>query len=270
MEHEITRKNVKGIVTRSDLPSTDYVVNPYTGCTHSCSYCYARFMKRFSDNENKWGEFVEVKENALDVFQERDYRGKNVLFSSVTDPYQPVEADEKLTRKLLKKFKDTGAELEVLTKSYLAMRDKDIFQELNNITVGTSLSTLDSEISHYLEPGASPPEKRLEMIEELNKEGVETFLFVSPIIPEITDFKEILEKAEEMGYADYYMFEDLNLNNTTWPNLREALKEIEQVNQKSYRQRYEKNKSYWEELENSIVDFCRDRGLEHRIYFKNI
>ncbi len=93
-EMKIKEINVRGIITKSNLPGTDYVVNPYIGCQHGCIYCYSEFMKRFTNHHEEWGKFVDVKLNAPELVKSQ-YNGKRILFSSVTDSYQPLEAKYK-------------------------------------------------------------------------------------------------------------------------------------------------------------------------------
>ena len=83
----------KSIITKSNLPDADYVINPYVGCIHGCVYCYARFMRCFSGHKEKWGEFIDVKINSVDIFPENHnkYLNKSIFLSSVTDPYNPIE-----------------------------------------------------------------------------------------------------------------------------------------------------------------------------------
>ncbi len=103
---EITCKNA---LVKSRIQGVDYCLNPYTGCEHNCAYCYAIFMKRFSDHNEEWGTFADVKVNFLERLEKEVIKAKSgvVMLSSVTDPYQPLEEKYKLTR---------GA-LEILAKS---------------------------------------------------------------------------------------------------------------------------------------------------------
>jgi DNA repair photolyase len=87
---KIKEVKAKSIITKSGLPDSDFVINPYTGCMHGCIYCYATFMKRFTDhNEEEWGSFVDIKKNAADLIPENTekYKDKTIFLSSVTDPY---------------------------------------------------------------------------------------------------------------------------------------------------------------------------------------
>jgi DNA repair photolyase len=95
----------KTIITKSGL-DVDYVINPYVGCLHGCIYCYARFMKRFTNHHEPWGKFLDVKINASELIPKnsKKYKGKAIMISSVTDPYQPAERKYKLMRGILENY----------------------------------------------------------------------------------------------------------------------------------------------------------------------
>ena len=119
----------KGILSKSGIAGIDYAVNPYLGCSHACVYCYARFMTRFNHAGEEWGTFVDAKVNCVEVLRAeaiKKTRGK-VLLSSVTDPYQPLEARYKLSRGAIEELLKHQYPLSVLTKSNLVLRDIDLF-----------------------------------------------------------------------------------------------------------------------------------------------
>ncbi len=124
---------VKEIRAKSILSASkvyDYVVNPYTGCQHACTYCYARFMKRFTGHKEPWGEFVDVKINApylLRVEINKKKKG-SVWMSGVCDPYQPLEAKYGITRRCLEILVQNSWPVIVQTRSPLVLRDVDILQ----------------------------------------------------------------------------------------------------------------------------------------------
>ena len=99
----IKEKRARSILSKSGIPGIDYCINPYTGCSHGCKYCYATFMKRFTGHMEAWGSFVDVKINAPEVLQRQMKNAPrgNIMISSVTDPYQPIENQYKLTRQCL-------------------------------------------------------------------------------------------------------------------------------------------------------------------------
>lgn len=102
---------VKSVVTKSNLPVSDYSVNPYTGCTHACKYCYACFMKRFTGHAEPWGEFLDVK-FWPEISKPEKYAGKELFFGSVTDPYLPQEETYRRTRSLLEQLQGVDIKAE--------------------------------------------------------------------------------------------------------------------------------------------------------------
>ena len=99
--------DVKSVMTKSNLPVCDFSVNPYVGCFHACKYCYASFMKRFTNHSEPWGEFIDVKMWPK-IKKPEKYAGKEAFFGSVTDCYQPCEAKYKRTRTLLEQLRGSG------------------------------------------------------------------------------------------------------------------------------------------------------------------
>ncbi|MFH0879237.1 MAG: radical SAM protein, partial [Lentisphaerota bacterium] len=138
---KVTEIQSKAILSASKI--YDYVINPYVGCQHACSYCYARFMKRFSKHKEPWGEFVDVKINASDLLNVEIARKKkgSVWISGVCDPYQPLEAQYQLTRKCLEILADHDWPVFIQTRSPLVLRDLDILKKIKHCEVGFSIPT---------------------------------------------------------------------------------------------------------------------------------
>ena len=136
---EIEAKNV---ITKSNLPVCDFSVNPYTGCEHACKYCYASFMKRFTNHPEPWGEFLDVKYWDK-IKKPKNYAGKELFIGSVTDPYQPIEKKYCRTRALLEELQGSGAKLSIATKSDLILRDLYINKTLHDARESWSFNTLD-------------------------------------------------------------------------------------------------------------------------------
>lgn len=141
---EINETKVKNIIVKSNLPDTDYVINPYTGCMHNCIYCYARFMRRFTGHKKEWGQFVDIKVNGPDLVPENTekYQNKKILLSSVTDPYLPLEKEHRLTRRILEKLINLKPKLNIQTKSDLVLRDMDLLDQFNEPEIGFTIITL--------------------------------------------------------------------------------------------------------------------------------
>ena len=133
----------KSVLTKSGIPGIDYCINPYVGCFHGCRYCYATFMKRFTGHQEPWGSFVDVKVNAPAILPKQLARARrgNVLISSVTDGYQPIESKYKLTRQCLEVLLEYQFPVDILTKSPLVLRDMDIMEKFKEIEVGLTITT---------------------------------------------------------------------------------------------------------------------------------
>ena len=187
---EIQTKNP---LTKSDLPVSDYSLNPYLGCEHGCKYCYACFMKRFTGHEEPWGSFVDVKYWKPLAHPER-YAGKEVFLGSVTDPYQPAEERYRRTRAVLEELRGSGVKLSIATKSDLVLRDLDLIQSFPEARVSWSINTLDERFKDDMDKAVSI-ERRLAAMKAFHDAGVRTTCFISPIFPGITDVPAIIQCA---------------------------------------------------------------------------
>jgi DNA repair photolyase len=201
---------IKEIYSKSILsPSRvyDYVINPYVGCQHACSYCYARFMKRFTGHKEPWGDFVDVKINAPDLLSKEIKKKKmgTIWVSGVCDPYQPLEAKYKLTRECLDILAKNNRPVVIQTRSPLVVRDIDIFKKMKDIEVGLSITTANDEIRKIFEPYAPPVGKRLEAVGELHRNGIKTYVMIAPILPEAENLVKLLA-----GRVDYIILDRMN------------------------------------------------------------
>ncbi len=180
------------------IPGFDYCMNPYTGCTHACIYCYASFMCRFTDHREPWGEFLDAKANFPEVLAKQlDSRRKHpegrVLIGTVTDAYQPAEERFRLTASSLELLAEYRLlDVHILTKSDLVRRDIPILLRIPKREVGFTITTMDRSVSDILEPGASQPERRLAAAAELLGSGVAVWVFIAPLLPGLTDTEEAL------------------------------------------------------------------------------
>ena len=256
---------VKSIITKSNLPAASYVVNPYIGCQHGCIYCYSEFMKRFTNHHEPWGTFVDVKINAVNIIKPMKYKDKQLLFSSVTDAYQPIESKYELTRKLLMALIPGQPKIEILTKSSLVLRDLDILKQFEDVTVGVSISTLDRKISRQLEPLASSPGARLQALKRCKEEGIRTYTFLSPLIPFITDVAEIIK--ETIPYSDFLMFENLNIRPTNLNKVQNVLEKISPDLPLKLKKIYAPDSKYWDNEEERWRTFCEKEGIEALFFF---
>jgi DNA repair photolyase len=207
---------VKEIQAKTILSTSkvyDYVINPYVGCQHACSYCYARFMKRFSGHKEPWGQFVDVKVNAADLLQVEINKKKRakVWISGVCDPYQPLEARYKLTRHCLEILAHNDWPVVIQTRSPLVLRDLEILKQAKYFEVGFSITTADDNIRKLFEPSAPSIMERIRALDELHRSGIKTYAMLAPMLPGA----EALAKSLQ-GKVDYILVDRMNYNHADW------------------------------------------------------
>lgn len=212
VEFEVYEDESKSILSRNESPDIGFrfSVNPYRGCFHACSYCYARPTHEYfglgagTDFEQK----IFVKRNAPELleeaFRKRSWKGEQVVFSGVTDCYQPLEAAWKLTRRSLEvclRFRNPVA---IITKSLLIRRDIDLLAKLSEkapVSVAISIPFLDERVTRAMEPKAPTVRKRFETMALLAKAGLSVGIGVAPIIPGLndSDIPGLLKQAKLCG-----------------------------------------------------------------------
>ncbi len=255
------------IITKSNCEGMDFDIDPYIGCTHGCIYCYAKYMKDFTGHKENWGQFIDIKSNALDLIPEEssEFKGKNILISPVTDPYLPLEKELELTRTILKRLIPLQPNLWILTKSDLVLRDIDLFQEFENCNVGISFSTHDEQLRRKIEPFASAIPVRYETLKRLKEAKVGTFTFIGPIMPFITDWKRIISDTKK--FSDSFMFENLKIHGDIWRILGKWLKARDERLLNDYEKIYFTDNTFWNKVENEIRLFCDSFNLDYKIFF---
>jgi len=174
-----------------------YTVNPYTGCAHGCLYCYASSYIRNFFNPRPKKDFLKVAARDLSKIPP----GSIINISSSSDPYQPLEAELKLTRALLEAIPG-GYVVEVVTKSDLVARDADLLSRKASV-VSLTVTTMDESLAARLEPRAPKPSRRIGTMETLSKAGVPVVLRLDPIVPGLNDDAEsiraVVEEAAQAG-----------------------------------------------------------------------
>ncbi len=255
---------VKDYLTKSNLPASDYVINPYVGCPHGCKYCYASFMKRFTGHKEDWGTFIDIKKCDKKI-NTKKLENKTIFLSSVTDCYNEFEEKYKITREILKELINVNCNLNISTKSKLILRDIDLLKQMKNLTVSMSINTLDENFKNDMD-NASSIKERLNTLRELHDNGIYTVLFMSPIFPYITNFKEIIKISKE--YIDEYWFENLNLRGDYKTKILLYIQEKYPKLINKYNDIYIKgNKKYWNDLSKEIKDYCEINNVKYINYF---
>ncbi|MGC6489566.1 MAG: PA0069 family radical SAM protein [Planctomycetota bacterium] len=209
---QVFEEDARSIVSENQSPDIPFrwSINPYRGCFHGCAYCYARPTHQYlgfgagSDFERR----IVVKRNAAALLRarlsRRSWRGENLVFSGVTDCYQPLEASYRLTRACLEVCLEFRQPVGIITKGALVERDVDLLAALaahGAATVFVSVPFSEAEESRRIEPFVSLPERRLRAVRALADAGVPVGVSVSPLIPGLNDHQvpAILEAARDAG-----------------------------------------------------------------------
>lgn len=186
---EVSYRSVKSILTPASgfMESYDFSLNPYSGCSFGCTYCYAAFFSRDKNKMDNWGYWVEVKENALDLL--RKYRkkplvDKTIYMSSVTDPYQPIEKTVELSRDILKELLAYHkVRLVIQTRAPLVTRDIDLFKKFETVQINMTITTDNEKIRKAFEPLCPSNKMRLQAIKEVHEAGVSACITLTPLLP---------------------------------------------------------------------------------------
>ena len=223
---EVFPKTIVNALKSPDLPM-EYSLNPYQGCEHGCSYCYARPTHEYwgfsagIDFERK----IMVKKNAPELlekfFRKRNYIPKTIMLSGNTDCYQPIERELEITRKILEVCLAYRHPVSILSKNALVLRDLDLFikmNELNLISVALSIPTMNEDLRRKMEPRTSSAIKKLEALKILKENNIPTGAMIAPIIPGLNSDEtlKIIKKISETG-ADWFGYTLIRLNDTVEP-----------------------------------------------------
>lgn len=255
----------KHIFSRCRIEGYDYCINPYRGCPVGCRYCFVSgCFKNFSGHgRDEWGRYLDIK-----YYRSRgvaELSGKHVVVGSVTDPYNPCEAEYHKTREILEEL-PSDVFLTIWTKSDLILKDIFLLSRFPNLVVGVSICSLDAVFNTYMEPGAPSAERRLELLKKLHDAGIRTSLVISPIFPYITDVEALLDAAGDS--IDSVRFENLKLRDSA------LKKRILDYVRSSYPQYYAdyleiyriSETPYWTTYGQRYVELCAARGLNLKFY----
>ena len=212
LKTQVTHETARSIITRNASPDLgfDRSINVYRGCEHGCSYCFARPTHAYLglspglDFETR----LFAKTNAPELLERElakpGYQPKTIALGTNTDPYQPIERQYQLTRRVLEVLERTGHPVTIVTKSHLVTRDSDILARMaarGLAKVALSVTTLDRGLARAMEPRASTPARRLEAMRHLSGAGIPVGVMVAPLIPAVNDheIERILDSAHAQG-----------------------------------------------------------------------
>lgn len=226
----------RAIITRNNSPDVgfDYTVNCYRGCIHGCTYCFSRPTHEYlgygagTDFDRKIVVKVRAPELLRKELMKPSWKGDEIVFSFTSDPYIPMEASYKLTRRCLEVCAEFRQPIGIITKSALIRRDIDVLKELTkNARLGVffTIPFVDREAARAVEPYAPLPEARFHAMSDLADAGITVGIGIAPVIPGLTnDIPELLKRAKEAG-ATHAFVNMLRLPGNVAPYFEERLRE---------------------------------------------
>jgi DNA repair photolyase len=265
--------------SRRGMPFT-HTINPYRGCEFGCRYCYARYTHEFLEirNPDEFEHKIYFKENAAWLLEQELARlkpGTEIALGTATDPYQPLERKQRVTRSLLDVFaRRRGFGLGIVTKSTLIVRDIDLLKEIavrHKLTVHLTITTMNTRLARRLEPRAPRPDLRIHTLARLREAGIRAGILCSPLMPGITDTQSSISavaRAAAGAGANFFAAGALFLKPCSQPTFFRFLREHFPDKLADYERRY--GSSAWvspeyrlrmADLVNSI---CREYKLGRR------
>lgn len=205
---QIIYKSASTILTEGKgfMDSYDYTLNPYSGCSFGCTYCYAAFFSRSEDQRKNWGYWVQVKENALQLLikqRKKSLKDKTIYMSSVTDPYQPIERELNLTRNILIELaKHHQPRLVIQTRSPMITRDIDVLKTFNTVQVNMTITTDSEKVRKVFEPLCPSNLVRLKAIKEVHEAGINSCITMTPLLP-VVNAEEFAKHLLDTGIKKF-------------------------------------------------------------------
>jgi DNA repair photolyase len=279
LSHSIEYESVtcKTILNEVKAPSMPFEksINPYRGCQHGCSFCYARSTHSFLGMEegDSFQKHILLKANAAEALEEQILKAKRagkrgkplgrIAIGTATDPYQPIEGKMQLTRKCLEIAAKYQLSISITTRSPLILRDIDLLKEIPITSINISINTLDQKVWKSMEPATPFPMKRLETVQKLREAGIPAGIFMAPILPYLTDQPETLYDLIEQASlhkAEFVMSSFLRLSTRevkVWffQNLQHHYPELVKSYSRLYEQSAHPSSGYREPIRKMIDSF---------------
>ena len=253
---EVQEIYCKSLLNRIDVPNFPFrwTLNPYRGCRHACTYCYARPTHEFwgMDAGRDFEQRVFAKVNAPEVLRHElsrpKWQGESIAIGTASDPYEPAESQYQLTRRILQVLLEFNNPASITTKGVLVQRDVDVLRELSQVTdirVNFSVGSIDERVWKLTEPGAPSPLARLETMQYLVENGVQAGVMMAPLLPGISDGSESIDAVAGAAAAHKAQYLAANLlflkpGSKEWfmPMLRETYPRLVPAYASLYRKTY--------------------------------
>jgi DNA repair photolyase len=273
----IAARSIVGKTTsRRGLPFT-HTINPYRGCEFACRYCYARYTHEFLEirDPDEFEHKIYFKENAAWLLSQELARlkpGTEIALGTATDPYQPLERTQRVTRSLLEVFvQRSGFCLGIVTKSTLITRDVDLLKEIaarNKLTVHLTVTTMNARLARILEPRAPRPDLRMRTVARLREAGLRAGVLCSPLMPGITDARSSINavaRAAAAAGANFFAASPLFLKPCSQPTFFRFVQEHFPEKLADYERRYGTNAFVSSEYRKRIADVVESVCREHKL-----
>jgi len=261
------------------MPFT-HAINPYRGCEFACRYCYARYTHEFlelrapEDFEHK----IYFKQNAAWLLTQELAQlkpGTQIALGTATDPYQPLERKQRITRSLLEVFaRHSGFRLGIVTKSTLIARDLDLLQEIarsNEVTIHHTVTTTNVKLARILEPRAPRPDLRIRTLAAMRQAGLRAGVLCSPLMPGITDIRASIgavARAAAAADASFFAAGALFLKPCSLPTFLDFVRQHFPGQLEAYKRRYSTSAfvsaEYRKRAADLIESICREYKLGRR------
>lgn len=273
-----TRSVLSRTTSKRGLPFT-HAINPYRGCEFACRYCYARYTHEFMElTPEEFERNIFFKENAKWLLEQELARlkpGTEIALGTATDPWQPLERRQRITRSLLEVFaKSRGFCLGIITKSTLVTRDIGLLKDISRrhkLTVHLTVTTMDEKLARLLEPRAPRPDLRMRALARLREAGIRAGILCSPLMPGITDSRRSIEavaRAAADAGASFFAANPLFLKPCSLPTFLKFVGDNFPDQLAAYRQRYGSSAfvsvEYRKRIADVVASVCREHKLGRR------
>lgn len=272
---EIECKSALNKISATNMPFR-WTLNPYRGCQHACTYCFARGTHNHLgyDAGRDFESRVVVKTNAPEMLR-RDlgregWRRELIAIGTACDPYQPAELKYSLTHRILRVLRDFANPATIVTKSPHVVRDVDVLADLGReaeVTVAFSVATLDEDVWKRTEPATAKPQKRLDAMRLLAERGVRCGVILAPILPGLTDdpasIEAVMVAAKDHGASfvhDNVLYLKPGTKEWFLPALREAYPHLAERYASYYRGVYAP-RTYTQEVHRTVENLRRKHGM---------
>ena len=265
---EINEVKIKRILNPTAIDLGEYVINPYMGCELSCLYCYVRSNRVISRKNKPWGEYVDIRINAPESL-EKELRAKKphtVLLGSTTECFQPAEKKYQITKKVLEILNNHRVYYVILTRSPYILNYLSLLKEGFCSKIYFTVNKFSSEFKNRLEPKSPQFYLRTEAINKLLEEGMPVVPYFSPLLPWISDFKDVFLQFNKASSIE---FECLNFRLN---NINEVINKINLIDPSltvKYKKMQEDNVFYarvWQEVKKIIETKAKEAGKNSSIY----